>query len=345
MHAAPETIGARALAFLARPDSYPDGPDSVTLIETHFAWVFLSRRFVYKLKKPLRFRALDLTTLAARRANCELEVALNRRLADGVYIGVVPLGARGEGFALESSIDPVEWLVKMRRLPAERMLDRAARENTVRDEHTTRLVDRLCSYYERAARAPWTGAEYRGALAERIAQYGAELGALALPAEAGARLRALTAAQRRFVVERAALLDERIAAGRVVDAHGDLRPEHVFLGDEVQIIDCLEFSAELRLLDTAEELAFLALELERLGCTALGARILRLYSRRGADPAPPELLAFYRSVRALVRALLAALHVVDAPAAAREHWHARAAWYLDAALAAFAAHPIVPARG
>ena len=79
------------VAFLRRPDSYPDGPEAVDVIETHFAWVFLSRRFVYKLKKPVRFPDLDLTTVRARRANCELEIALNRRLAAETYIGVVAL--------------------------------------------------------------------------------------------------------------------------------------------------------------------------------------------------------------------------------------------------------------
>jgi aminoglycoside phosphotransferase family enzyme len=337
MQSATETPLPAEVLFLSRPDAYPDRPAAVEIVETHFAWVFLSRQFVYKLKKPIRFRGLDLTTLAARQANCELEVALNRRLADGVYIGVVPLGHNGAGFALESPIEPVAWLVKMQRLPAERTLDRAALDGTVRDADLVRVVDRLAAYYARAARAPWTGPEYRRALVSRIDEYGAELCAYGLGAELTARVRALTAAQRAFIDAHADALDARVAAGRVIDAHGDLRPEHVFLlADEVQIIDCLEFSAELRLLDSAEEIAFLALELERLGHAAIAHRIVELYSQRCADSDAAELFGFYRSMRALVRALLAVLHVQDARADSRERWHARASWYLDAASTALA---------
>lgn len=334
MNSQADTLGA-ALDFLSRPDAYPDRPDSVERIETHFAWVFLSRRFAYKLKKPIAFRELELGTRAARRANCELEVSLNRRLAEAVYIGIVPLCRGADGWALESAGDPVEWLVKMHRLPAERMLDYAARLGSIRDDDLVRLVDKLGAYYERAVRAPWRDAEYRAALARRIEQYGAELCAPALGLDAR-KIGALVAEQLRFGTEHGGLLDARIAAGRVVDAHGDLKPEHVCLLRDVQIIDCLEFSSELRLLDTAEEIAFLVLECERLGHADLGRRILELYVQRCADHAPAELFGFYRSLRALVRALLAILRVAEVRAEERPRWRERAEWYIAAAADALA---------
>ena len=111
------------LRFLRRPGSFPDAPERVEIVETHFAWVFLSRLYVYKLKKPLRFHGFDFTTLEARRANCELEIALNRRLAEPVYIGVVPLGRAGPTLVLESDGAAVDWLVKMHRLPHDRTLE------------------------------------------------------------------------------------------------------------------------------------------------------------------------------------------------------------------------------
>ena len=116
-----------------------------------------------------------------------------------------------------------------------------------------------------------------------------------------ARVTALASRLRRFVATNAALLEARIAGGRVVDSHGDLRPEHVFLTPEPQVIDCLEFSAELRLQDTAAEAAFLALECERLDFAPLGARVLELYRNECRDDVSPELLAFYRARQALIR--------------------------------------------
>jgi aminoglycoside phosphotransferase family enzyme len=106
----------------------------------------------------------------------------------------------------------------------------------------------------------------------------------------------------------------------------------VFLLPEPQIIDCLEFSAELRLLDSAAEIAFLALECERLGYPEVGKRVLAHYREYANDGCDPELLEFYRALRAFVRAKVAAWHLEDElNADAQDHWHGRACWYLDAA--------------
>jgi aminoglycoside phosphotransferase family enzyme len=324
---------AAKVDWLSRPEAFPDRPASVESIETHFAWVFLAGRFVYKMKKPQRFRDFDLTTLAARRANCELEVALNRRLAAAVYIGTVPLCASGSELRLEGPGTPVEWFVKMHRLPRDTTLDRAAAAGTLREQDLQGVLGKLARFYAGAARAPWDAAAYRRALSREIERYAAELTAPHLHMDA-VQVRAIATRLLAFLDERPALFAERVAAGRVVDAHGDLRPEHVFLTPEPQIIDCLEFSAELRLLDSAAELAFLALECERLGHAALGAHLIELYQRICHDDVSPPLLRFYTASRALVRAWLAAWHLQDdiAPAAAT-HWRDRARWYLDVATA------------
>jgi aminoglycoside phosphotransferase family enzyme len=334
-----ETSLQEKLDFLLRPESFPDRPRSVQVIETHFAWVFLSRELVYKLKKPIRFAEFDFTTLAARRADCELEVALNRRLAEPTYLGVVPLGRIGGRLALEAPTDPVEWLVKMRRLPEDRMLDRAAARGAVGEPELVPLIDKLGAFYARTTRAAWDGPAYRETLLWQIDKYATQLASRDLGMDA-ARVRRLASAQRQFVREHPALFDERIVAGRVVDAHGDLRPEHVFLGQDPQIIDCLEFSAALRLLDTAEEIGFLVLECERLGFGEVGATVYELYRRRCDDHVAPELYAFYRSQRALVRALLSAWHLRDGLASdVAAHWRRRGDWYLDVACEAIGAPP------
>jgi aminoglycoside phosphotransferase family enzyme len=322
---------------LARPESYPDQPLGVEVIETHFAWVFLAGRFVYKLKKPMRFHDFDFTTLATRRAHCELEVALNRRLAPHVYVGTVPLCQNGARLALGGTGLPVEWLVKMHRLPRDRSLDRMADAGLVDDALLRGFVERLARFYASAARAPWDGRTYRRTLASTIERTAAELTepAFGLPATS---IREIADALTAFTSQRADLLHGRVAAGRIVDAHGDLRPEHVFLvAPEPQVIDCLEFSAELRLLDSAAEIAFLALECERLGHGELARRILDLYSGCCQDRVAEELLAFYRAERAFVRAKLAAWHLDDRPPPAQAaQWRDQAEWYLATAAASLA---------
>jgi aminoglycoside phosphotransferase family enzyme len=146
------------------------------------------------------------------------------------------------------------------------------------------------------------------------------------------RLVALHDAQRRALDRHAALFDARVAQRHVVEGHGDLRPEHVCLLDPPVIIDCLEFSAELRLLDAAAEIAFLALECERLGHPRIATRVLELYRLHCHDDVDRTLLAFYRASRAFVRAKVAAWHLYDElPANTAAHWHEQAEWYLNAA--------------
>jgi aminoglycoside phosphotransferase family enzyme len=328
---------AAKVACLSRPETYAERPLAVECIETHFAWVFLAGRFAYKLKKPQRFHDFDFTTLAARRANCELEVALNRRLAPKVYLGTVALRMSDAGLNLDRSGVPVEWLVKMQRLPRDRSLDRLAAAKAVESAQLDALLALLARFYEQAAVAPWDGRAYRRALAEEIRCTAADLEHASLGLD-GEQVRATAELLRRFTVRRADLLHGRVAAQRVVDTHGDLRPEHVFLTTpEPQIIDCLEFSAELRLQDTAAEISFLALECERLGHAALARRLCDLYRKRCRDEIAAELLEYYRAQRAFVRAKLAAWHLHEPlPPDMAAYWRARAQWYLDEAAASAA---------
>jgi aminoglycoside phosphotransferase family enzyme len=320
--------------YLSQAATYAERPATIETIETHFAWVFIAGDLVYKLKKPLRFHDIDFTTLAARRANCELEIALNRRLAASVYVGTVPLCVRDGRLALDGPGTPVDWLVKMHRLPQELALDRLAGAGAVTDAALQSLLVKLARFYAEAVRAPWDGAAYRAALDADTQRYCRQLAAPALGLDSS-RVGTLGAQLQRFVATHAPDLGARIAAGRVVDSHGDLRPEHVFLTPEPQIIDCLEFSAALRLQDSAAEIAFLALECERLGHAPLARRLLASYRTACRDDVSPELLAFYRARQALIRALIAAWHLEPSlPTAAAEHWRARAHWYLDVALGA-----------
>ncbi len=117
-------LGAK-VAFLSRPGSYPEPTARVDTIETHMSWVFLTDRQAWKLKKPVRTTWLDFTTAAARRRNCEAELRLNRRLATDVYLEIVPLALDDGGrLRLGDGGGVIDWLVRMRRLPAARMLDR-----------------------------------------------------------------------------------------------------------------------------------------------------------------------------------------------------------------------------
>jgi aminoglycoside phosphotransferase family enzyme len=322
---------AQKVAFLARPESYPAPATSVRCVETHLSWVFLADTDAYKLKKPVRRDGCDLTTIAARAAHCRMEIVLNRRLTDGVYLGAVPIGMDASGgLRLDRGGVVVDWLIHMRRLPAERMLDRLIEAHRLRDGDLTALVARLARFYRAIAPEPIRGAELRDHLAARIATSTAALcapeGELAVGAVEDVADRQLAFLERHFEA-----IDRRVALGRIVEGHGDLRPEHVCLEPFPQVIDCLEFSRELRIVDVAEELGFLALECERLGALHAKREIFEGYAELSGDRPDARLVDFYQSLHACIRATLALAHLREPERDDRDKWLRRAADYLQLA--------------
>lgn len=333
---------AHKIQFLRQPASYclteTTWPTAIEVIETHMAWVFLTERFAYKLKKPVRYAFLDFSTLASRYQDAQAELRLNRRLAPWVYLAVVPLWCDRTGqLHLNGplAIPPasvVDWLVKMRRLSASAMLDRAIAQGQVSAAEVELVAQHLVNFYRSLAPEPLTAAQYRQQLAAELAKMRRGLLDYAdgLPAE---WLRALLDRLEAFLASRGPLFDQRVRQGKIIEGHGDLRPEHICLRPQVAIIDCLAFNRDLRILDVVDELAFLALECERLGASWVGDRILEVYTQQSCEGgsgnrAAAELIKFYQAYRACMRAQLAIWHIAEPGQFTAEHWLARARAYL-----------------
>jgi aminoglycoside phosphotransferase family enzyme len=320
-------LGAK-VAALRDPRLYPGPPARVDAIETHMSWVFLADGFAYKLKKARRFDHLDFRSPAARHFYCLEELRLNRRLAPRVYLDVVPLTVeQGGRLALAGPGEVVDWLVKMERLPASGMLDELLLRRAATEADMRCIAQVLVHFYSGQPPAPLHARAYRALLAREIDGCCAELEDphWELPLEA---VRRVCGEQREFLERFAALFDARVAAGRIVEGHGDLRPEHVFMGEPIAIIDALEFSVELRTLDCVDEVGFLALECERAGTPALGRALLRGYEELSGDRPPPELVHFHQSCRAASRARLAIRHLAEARYRSSPQWRLRAQAYL-----------------
>jgi aminoglycoside phosphotransferase family enzyme len=314
--------------FLQRPDSYPERPRAIEVKESHMSWVFLTEERAYKLKKPVRYSYLDYSTLAARAENCAAEVRLNRRFAPDVYLGIVPLNLAPSGqLRLGGAGLTCDWLVKMVRLPAERTLEAQIGRDQVDEAQLRQAVHVLTRVYREAAPVDMTAAAYRLRFRNDIRENLAELTDPAF--ELSSDLPQLVAAaQRRFLDADAALLNARVEGSRIVEGHGDLRPEHIYLGDPPIIMDCLEFNRELRLLDPVDELAYLAIECHRLGAPHLGDVVLATYRADTGDRPPARLVDFYASLRAMLRAKLAIWHLRDEQRSDAEGWRARTMRYL-----------------
>lgn len=328
----------RLLKLLLDPRTYGNGTASVELRETHISWVFLTDRHVYKVKKPVRFEFLEYGTPEARRRACEDEIRLNRRLAPHVYLGVVPIVDRGNGrLTLAGEGPAVEWAVKMRRLPADRMLDELIRGGRLTADDVASLAAALAKFYDDAPPLTLPTPDYRRRVEHHVRENLAELSLPDhdLPADL---VRRAHQGQLRLLACRPEMFDGRVCDGRVIDGHGDLRPEHVCVEATPVVYDCVEFNADLRQIDVVDELCFLAVECELLGAPDVGRAVLDAYLERSGDAPPPELVAFYRAYRACVRAKVAALRSRQLEGAARDAERRHAERYLR--LAAEAAAPL-----
>jgi uncharacterized protein len=255
-------------------------------------------------------------------------VRLNRRLAYDVYLGVVPLTLEaGRDLAIAGNGVVIDWLVKMVRLPAGRMLDHRLARGDWRRADFNALADRLGRFFAAARRGDIRPTAY-------LDRFRAECrdSRRALRSSGGPELQhAAQYVARRveaFIHCRKDLLLRRLEDGRVVEGHGDLRPEHICLGSAPQIIDCLEFRADLRFLDPVDELAFLTMECDKIAAHSVGHVLLRRYCLRTHDFVPPELMTFYRLIGAFVRARIAILHLQESPVRDPGKWPKRAAEYL-----------------
>jgi aminoglycoside phosphotransferase family enzyme/predicted kinase len=304
---------------------------SVEHIETHISDIFLAGELVVKLKKRVRYSFLDFSTRQAREHACREEVRLNRRLANDWYLGVASITRRSDGgFEIDGAGEVVDWLVRMRRLPSQRTLDVLCQRGELTREHVEQLVDRLIDFYRSLPPLEIEAQTYIDQVDRAVRENLRDLAAPehALPTAAlwrihGFQLQLLTLCRWFF--------EQRVAEGRIVDGHGDLRPEHICFTDPIAIFDCVEFNPDLRRIDVLDELAFLAAECDVLGAEWIGRRLIADYRAKSGDRPPAILFDFYKSYRGCVRAKVAALRADQLDGAAREQAISQAKHHLAVA--------------
>jgi aminoglycoside phosphotransferase family enzyme/predicted kinase len=302
---------------LLHPEAYPElDAASIELVQTHISWVFLLKEDVFKIKRPVALGFLDFSSVEARKAACEAELRLNARLAAGTYLGVVPVIAGPDGqHRIGGPAGPVvDWAVHMKRLPEAQRADELLR----RGELTVDIVDALAARIARFhADAPTD---------ERKAQFGSAAAVGSCVEDNFAETASTVTRylrqeefdeikrwQRAFLRDNLRLFEQRIAAGRVRDGHGDLRLEHVYVAGDPSptIIDCIEFNDRFRYADVCSDVAFLSMDLAAHGRVDLAERLLSRYARESNDFDLFAFVDFYESYRAYVRGKIASLVADD----------------------------------
>jgi aminoglycoside phosphotransferase family enzyme/predicted kinase len=276
-------------------DQQPAQPYS-EIHETHTGLVVLVGNSAYKVKKPIRTDFLDFTTVERRERACQRELELNRRLAPASYLGVAHLNAQWA-----ATSEPV---LVMKRHPDLYRLATMVRHGQSVTEPLRAIAELLARFHQSAERGQRIAAQGRvTAIKARWEANFAELQEFADKVVDRQRVNAVERLVARFIAGRTLLFAGRVHDERIVDGHGDLLADDIFcLPDGPEMLDCLEFDDSLRYLDTIDDAAFLAMDLEFLGRKDLGEFFLAHYSRLAADSAPQSLKDFYIGYRALVRA-------------------------------------------
>lgn len=303
--------GSTVAEALRQPEVYPEPTAHVEMCETHASQVFLTEHYAYKIKKPVNFGFLDYSTLERRRFFCTEELRLNQRLAPSIYLEVLALRQTPQGYRFQGAGPIVEYVLKMRRLPVQASLDTLLARQAVPVQTMEALAQRLAAFHA-APVALEPGQDY-GTLRQveadwhdNFAQTLPYVGAT-LAASAYARLQQAVST---FTSRHANWFAQRVTEGRIRDCHGDLRAEHVYVLDgQIHMIDCIEFSPPLRFIDVASEVAFLAMDLERLGFAGSARDFVQAYVAATSDVTLYRLLDFYRCYRAYVRGKVASLRL------------------------------------
>jgi aminoglycoside phosphotransferase family enzyme len=334
----PQSLLDREVDFLREPPVYPEAADTVQVIETHMAWVFLVGPSAYKLKKCIDRPGMDFTTPNARRHDAWAEVRLNRRLAPTVYRGVKTITRSADGtLSIDGPGEVVDWIVHMRRLPEEAAVPQRLEAGTLTVQDVRAIARRLARFYDAASPVGMRASRYVDRFRERF-RHNEEV--LRTPAFAVPEATISSA----FDTLAAALASHhfpvRERAAAVVDGHGDLRPEHVYLAPYALVIDCIAFDRDLRLIDPVHELAFFTMECDRDGATWVHDELFDAYAAVSGSHPPASLIAFYQAAEASTRARLAIWHLDDGSAENAAYWREQTVAYLDTVAEKLSAIPV-----
>lgn len=296
---------------LMKPEAYDEETGQIEMRQTHISWVFLTKKHVYKVKKAVNFGFLDYSTLEKRRHFCEKEVELNRRLCGDMYLKVVPVN-RSDCIRMGGEGETVEYAVKMKRIPEEKIMTRLLEEGKVDKTLVDRMAKIIAEFHAKAK----TG--------KRIGEFGA------LPMiEANWRenfeqskefvdrtmseenYRLIREKVAEFMKEKADVFAKRVAENRVRECHGDIHSGNIFVSDRIYIFDAIEFNERFSFCDVASDVAFLAMDLDYKNRCDLSEFFVERYVEYSGDTETEKLLRFYKCYRAYVRGKVTSFKLND----------------------------------
>lgn len=286
---------------LLTPGAYPQEPGKIELIQTHISFVFLTKNYVYKVKKAVNFGFLDFSSLEKRRVFCGKELELNKRLCPEIYLEVVPIN-KSNAIKIKGDGETVEYALKMKRLPQERIMTVLLKENKVDKKIIDEIAQIVAQFHSKAQTSPEIS-EF-GSLKivrtnwdENFAQTTKYINQTIPQKE----FQFIQTKINDFMEKNKPLFESRIADKRIRDCHGDLHSGNIFITDRIWVFDAIEFNDRFRYSDVVADVAFLAMDLDFQQRSDLANHFIERYLAYSKDQQLKSLLPFYKCYRAYVR--------------------------------------------
>ncbi|KPV62807.1 MAG: hypothetical protein AOA66_1206 [Candidatus Bathyarchaeota archaeon BA2] len=305
------SVQKQVVEALMKPEAYDEEPGQIELMQTHISFVFLTRNFVYKVKKAVDLGFLDFTTLEKRFFFCEKELELNRRLCGDMYLEVVPIN-RSNVIKMKGEGETVEYAVKMKRMPQERMMNQLLEEDKVDSKLVDRIAKIIAEFHSKAETN------------RRISEFGSlaiietnwkenfdqtqEFVGKTIPMK---NFKLIRERIDDFMKGNVSFFEKRVAEGRVRDCHGDVHSGNIFVTDRIYIFDAIEFNERFRYSDVASDIAFLAMDLDFKERSNLSSFFVKRYVEYSGDQELMKLLPFYKCYRAYVRGKVVSFKLKD----------------------------------
>jgi len=306
------------LDAMQSPDFYDHDVSSVTMIQTHISWVFLTGEYAYKIKKPMDFGFLNFTELSQRKHFCEEEIRLNKRLADKVYLQTVKISGSEQQPVFNGDGEAIEYAVKMRQFEQSMLIDKLLANNRLESSHIDDIADQVADFHQSIKIADdkaelGTAASVNAPVIQNFDQ----LDPLIKQQDARDQLARLRSWSEKEFSSIETLLKQRKENGFIRECHGDMHLGNMALiNNKVTIFDGIEFNDEFRWIDVMSEVAFLVMDLIDRGATNYAYRFLNRYLEKTGDYEGLQVLRFYLVYRAMVRAKIASFTLLtpDLPA-------------------------------
>ena len=296
---------------LLTPEAYPQDAGKIELIQTHISFVFLTKNYVYKVKKAVNFGFLDFSTLDKRYAYCKKELELNRRLCPEIYLEVVPI-TKSNRIMVNGNGVTIEYALKMKRLPQERIMTLLLKEKKV-DKKTIDKIARIVAEFHSKAQTSPEISEF-GSLKivktnweENFAQTKKYINQTVPKPE----FQFIQTKINTLMEKNKPLFESRIADKRIRDCHGDLHSGNIFITDKICIFDAIEFNDRFRYSDVAADVAFLAMDLDFQQRSDLADYFIERYIGYSKDQQLIQMLPFYKCYRAFVRGKVISFRLDD----------------------------------